>query len=42
MWKRIDNEIEEHMKTKIGDTLDSSVKYPKLRLLGDSFSETGD
>jgi hypothetical protein len=43
MWKRIDNKIEEHMKTKIGDTLESSVKYPtKLRLLADSFTETGD
>jgi hypothetical protein len=42
MWKRIDNKIEEPMKTKIGDTLESSVKYPKLRLLADSFTETGD
>jgi len=42
MWKRIDNKIGEHMKTKIGDTFESSVKYPKLRLLADSFTETGD
>jgi hypothetical protein len=42
MWKRIDNKIEEQMKIKIGDTLESSVKYPKLRLLADSFTETGD
>ncbi len=42
MWKRIDNKIEEHMKIKIGYTLESSVKYPKLRLLADSFTETED
>jgi hypothetical protein len=42
MWERIGNKIEEPMKTKIGDTLESSVKYPKLWLLAYSFTETGD
>jgi hypothetical protein len=37
MWKRIDNKIEEPMKSKIGDTLESSGKYPKLRATGRQF-----